>query len=262
MISPLRVEGARPLRARLLSDPRWMVWLLAAVAWLVALGLTIVGPGLADHRVLDATGGLSTSGVLGFLTGWQIMIAATMLPTTIPMVQYFGRASLDQPNGRSALFVFLLAYVLLWTAFGITALILDSGLHWLAWQAPWLAERGWILAGSTLMLAGAFQFSPIKDRCLRECRHPMSFMLHYYRRGYRPAFEIGIRQGLHCLGCCWALMLVMFGVGVGNLAWMAAIAGIMLLEKTSRMGRRLVPYVGGALICCGLLVLVRGAVTN
>src|SRR5215213_7708277 len=106
MISPQRVEGARPLRVRLLSDPRWMVWLLAAVAWLVALGLTIVGPGLADHRVLHTTDRLSASGFLG---GWQVMIAATMLPTTIPMVQYFGRASLDQPNGRSALFVFLLA---------------------------------------------------------------------------------------------------------------------------------------------------------
>lgn len=235
-----------------------MVWLIAAAAWTVALTLTLSGSELGDHRSLDTSGGLNWRSVTAFLAGWQVMIAATMLPTTIPMLQHFGRASLNQPRGRSALVVFVLAYVLLWTVFGLATLVADAGLHWAARQLPWLAEHGWILAGGTLALAGAFQFSRIKDRCLRECRHPMSFMAHYYKRGYRSAFEIGLRQGIHCVGCCWALMLVMFGVGVGNLAWMAAIAGIMLLEKTSRIGRRMVPYVGATLIITGVLVIARG----
>jgi predicted metal-binding membrane protein len=202
---------------------------------------------------------LTVATLAAFLLGWQIMIAATMLPTTIPMLQHFGRASLAQPGGGLSLTAFMAAYVVLWTAFGLAALMLDGGLHWLVSQQPALGEREWLFKGGVLILAGAFQFSPIKDRCLRECRHPMSFMLHHYRRGIAGGWQVGLRHGLHCIGCCWALMLVMFAVGVGNLAWMAAIAGIMLLEKTSRIGRRLVPYVGGALMVTGLLVLVRGA---
>jgi predicted metal-binding membrane protein len=257
MISAPAGEQASSLRARLLADPRWLVWLVTATAWLAALLLSSSGSNFADHRGLD--GGLTIGVMLTFLVGWQVMIAAMMLPTTIPMLQHFGRASLNQPSGRSALLVFVVAYALLWTVFGIGALFLDAGIHWLVQTTSWLAERPWMVSGVTLTLAGLFQFSSIKDRCLRECRHPVSFMVHHYRRGYRAAFEIGLRHGLHCLGCCWALMLVMFGVGVGNLAWMAAIAGIMLLEKTSRMGRRLVPYVGGAFIANGMVLLLRGA---
>jgi predicted metal-binding membrane protein len=254
------VSRPAPARgARLLGDPRWMVWLAAALAWLVALGVGPLGGGLADHRMLDTPSGLTPGSLAVFLLGWQVMIAATMLPTTIPMLQHFGRASLAQPRGGFALAAFVGAYVGLWTAFGIAALVLDAALHWLAGQQPWLGEREWLFKGVVLSLAGAFQFSPIKDRCLRECRHPMSFMMHYYRRGIAGGWQVGLRHGLHCIGCCWALMLVMFAVGVGNLAWMAAIAGIMLLEKTSRIGRKLVPYVGGALMATGLLVLVRGA---
>jgi predicted metal-binding membrane protein len=235
-----------------------MVWLVAAVAWLVALGVGPLGSGLADHRMLDAPEGLTLAALAAFLLGWQVMVAATMLPTTIPMLQHFGRASLKQPRGGPALAAFVGAYVALWTVFGFVALVLDGGLHWLVSQQPWLAERDWLFKGFALILAGGFQFSPIKDRCLSECRHPMSFMLHHYRRGIAGGWQVGLRHGLHCIGCCWALMLVMFTVGVGNLGWMAAIAGIMLLEKTSRIGRRLVPYVGAALVVTGVLVLVRG----
>jgi predicted metal-binding membrane protein len=208
--------------------------------------------------MLEAPSGLTLAALVAFLLGWQIMIAATMLPTTIPMLQHFGRASLSQPKGGLALAAFVSAYVVLWTAFGLAALALDGVLHWLVIQQPLLGEREWLFKGAVLIIAGAFQFSPIKDRCLRECRHPMSFMLHHYRRGIAGGWQVGFRHGLHCVGCCWALMLVMFAVGVGNLAWMAAIAGIMLMEKTSRIGRRLVPYVGGVLIATGVLVIARG----
>jgi predicted metal-binding membrane protein len=243
----------------LLGNPRWMVWTVALAAWLVALATGPLGGGLADHRVLDAQDGVTFTALSAFLLGWQVMIAATMLPTTIPMLQHFGRASLGQPRGRIAMSAFVGAYVALWTLFGILALLLDRILHSLVNQWPWMGEHDWLLKGLVLILAGVFQFSPIKDRCLRECRHPMSFMLHHYRRGVGAGWEIGLRHGLHCLGCCWALMLVMFAVGVGNLAWMAAIAGIMLMEKTSRIGRRLVPYVGAAFMFSGLLIIARGA---
>jgi predicted metal-binding membrane protein len=102
------------------------------------------------------------------------------------------------------------------------------------------------------VLAGAFQFSKLKDRCLDHCRHPALFLLRHYRRGVGAGFRLGAFHGLFCLGCCWALMLVMFAVGIANLAWMAPLALLMLYEKAGRHGRRVVRPVGVLLIGLGI----------
>jgi predicted metal-binding membrane protein len=106
-----------------------------------------------------------------------------------------------------------------------------------------------------LATAGAFQFSALKDRCLSECRHPAAFLLRHYRRGTGAAFTLGRRHGLLCAGCCWALMLLMFAAGVSNLWWMAALATLMLVERTSPAGTRVVPVAGVVLLACAALVL-------
>jgi predicted metal-binding membrane protein len=106
-----------------------------------------------------------------------------------------------------------------------------------------------------LALAGAFQFSSLKDACLRQCRHPGAYLLRHYRRGVREAFELGRGHGLFCVGCCWALMLVMFAAGVANLWWMAALTAVMVYEKTGSGGRRAVPTTGLALLLFATLVL-------
>jgi predicted metal-binding membrane protein len=95
-------------------------------------------------------------------------------------------------------------------------------------------------------LAGVFQFSSMKDRCLDVCRRPAVYLHHHYRRGIGQAFRLGRGHGLFCLGCCWALMLVMFAVGMANLAWRAVLAGLMAYEKAGRHGRRLAPVTGVA----------------
>jgi predicted metal-binding membrane protein len=104
-----------------------------------------------------------------------------------------------------------------------------------------------------------FQFSDLKDRCLRECRHPGPFLLQHYRRGAAGAFALGRRHGLFCLGCCWALMLVGFAVGVASLWWMAALTAVMVYEKTGRSGDQAVAPIGIALIVAGTLALVTPA---
>jgi predicted metal-binding membrane protein len=109
-----------------------------------------------------------------------------------------------------------------------------------------------LLGGGTPSLAGVFQFSSLKDRCLTECRHPAAYLLRHYRRGPRAAFRLGWGHGLYCLGCCWALMLVMFSVGVADLGWMAAMAGLMAYEKLGRHGR-------GAAIATGVAALALAA---
>ena len=111
------------------------------------------------------------------------------------------------------------------------------------------------MAGGTLLLAGAFQFSALKEACLEKCRAPRSFLLNHYRQGAAGGFALGLRHGAFCLGCCWALMLVMVVVGIANLAWMAPLAALMLYEKVGRHGGRLVRPVGVALILLGLLVM-------
>ena len=199
----------------------------------------------------------SSSGIARFRGARLLRIAA---PLTLVAAAATAAAIALEP--RRALLGYLAAYAAVWTGFALLALLGDTAVHAAVGRSAWLGDRPWLISGLALLGAGAFQFSPLKERCLRECRHPLSFLMHHYRRGLRAAWDLGIRHGLFCLGCCWALMLVMFAVGVGNLAWMAGLTGVMLVEKTARWGRRLVPAVGTALVTGGVLVLLRGALSR
>ena len=120
----------------------------------------------------------------------------------------------------------------MWSAFGALAFAGDAALHAGVAASPWLAAHDWAIAPSVLMLAGAFQFSSLKDACLRACRHPASFLRRHYRRGPRGGLALGVRHAAFCVGCCWALMLVMFAAGAASLIWMAALTALMVHEKT------------------------------
>ncbi len=113
-----------------------------------------------------------------------------------------------------------------------------------------------------LALAGAFQFTPLKDACLDKCRHPAQFLTRHYRRGTAGAFLLGVRHGAFCLGCCWALMLVLFAAGMASLLWMAALTALMVHEKTRPNGARAVPVSGVALLAAASVVLAYGASTG
>ena len=105
-----------------------------------------------------------------------------------------------------------------------------------------------LIPAATLAFAAVYQFTPLKDACLKACRHPGIYLMHNYRRGPLNGLRIGFGHALYCLGCCWALMLVMFAAGVAHLAWMGALATIMFVEKTAPIGNRLVAPVGAALL--------------
>ena len=129
----------------------------------------------------------------------------------------------------------------------------DMQIHRLVDSWGWLAEHTWVIGSAIFAIAGLFQFTPLKESCLKECRSPFGFFVRYYRRGAGHAWRLGLRHGLFCLGCCWALMLVMFGVGVGSLAWMLALAGVMVIEKVTRRGTLLSPVVGIAMLVLAVL---------
>ena len=197
--------------------------------------------------------------VPAFLLSWQVMLAAMMLPSSLPLVRLFARASAGQPRPRAAMAGFLGGYALVWTAFGALAFGFDTGVHATVDASPWLQYHTWILGAGVLVLAGAFQFSSLKYACLDKCRHPAQFMRRFYRRGARGGLQLGVRHGAFCLGCCWALMLVMFSVGVASLVAMAFLTVLMVYEKTQPLGRQVVPVAGMTLFAMALLTAVYSA---
>ena len=204
-----------------------------AVAWALAVGAEISGRGTALHHDALIEGKLPYAlALVLFLVAWQAMIAAMMVPSSLPLLRLFAAAATGQPRPRAAIAAFLGGYALVWTAFGWLAFVGDTMVHATVDRTPWLQHHEWLIAGGTLALAGAFQFSALKDRCLEVCRHPGAFLLRHYERGLPGAFALGRRHGLFCLGCCWALMLLMFAAGVANLWWMAGLTALMVYEKT------------------------------
>jgi len=191
-----------------------------------------------------------------FLVGWQVMIAAMMLPSSLPLIHLFKRAAAAQPHAERVKAAFLVGYVVVWTGFGLLAFGGDVSVHATVDRWPWLAARPWLIGGLTLLLAGGFQFSALKDQCLSECRHPAAYLTRYYQRGVGAAFRLGRGHGLFCLGCCWALMLVSFAAGIANLAWMALLTLVMVYEKTGRGGARAAKPIGGGFLALAGLVLL------
>jgi predicted metal-binding membrane protein len=190
------------------------------------------------------------------------MIAAMMLPSSLPLVRLFAKASAGQRRPGAAMAGLLGGYALVWSAFGALALAFDLGVHAAVDASPWLHDHEWLIGGSVLALAGAFQFTSLKDACLDKCRHPGQFMLRFYERGTGGGFRFGARHGLFCVGCCWALMLVMFAAGVASLVWMALLTALMVHEKTQPGGRRAVPVTGVALLAMASVVLLASAHAN
>jgi predicted metal-binding membrane protein len=227
------------------------------LAWGVAVVAELTGHAKdVHHGALIEGGHLPMWAALGLFTlAWQLMIAAMMLPSSLPMVQGFRTVTGDQRRSGSLLTAFLGGYASVWTLFGAVAFIGDIFVHRAVDAWPWLHAHPWLIAGGTLVVAGSFQLSSLKDRCLSQCRNPGAFLLRYYRRGERSAFALGLRHGIFCVGCCWALMLVMFGAGVANLWWMAALTALMTYEKAAASGDRAVPVAGAVLLLAGLLVL-------
>jgi predicted metal-binding membrane protein len=187
------------------------------------------------------------------------MIAAMMLPSSLPMIGLFSRISAQQPRPRLVRAAFLSGYFLVWTLFGCLALGGDMVIHRTVHASPWLAAHSWLIAAGVLVGAGVFQFTPLKDACLKACRNPGSFLLTHYHRGVGEAFVLGRDHGLFCLGCCWALMLVSFAAGVANLTWMVLMTLLMVFEKTGPRGDRGVLPIGVSLIALGCLVAIHPA---
>lgn len=185
-----------------------------------------------------------------FLAAWALMLLAMMLPTTASLVVLFERVVSRRHDRRRLLGALLGGYLSVWMAVGVAAYVVDQGLHGVADGWPALADRGWVLVAAAVASAGIYQWSGYKERCLVRCRTPAAVIMTGWR-GRVPlgeAYRIGRAHAVSCVGCCWALMLIMFAVGAGNLGWLLALTAVMTVEKTVSWGRALTRPVGGALL--------------
>jgi predicted metal-binding membrane protein len=210
-----------------------------------------------DHRhATTATMGMS-AGL--FLAVWVAMMIATMFPAVAPMVLMFARIGASKRTaGQPSVPVrlFLAGYLLVWSALGVLAYGLASGAEALAVRVHLIADNAPRIGGALIVVAGAYQFSKLKDRCLTECRSPLAFVMQHWRDGRAGAVRMGIHHGWHCAGCCWALMAMLFPIGMMNIAALAAVTAFIYAEKVLP-GATVLRYAAGvALIMFGLAVMV------
>ncbi len=255
-----QVRGAHGDAVAGVADTRWLTVMAAAMggAWLVVVLAQLTGSARALHHHALIEGGPPLWVALPlFLVAWQVMIAAMMLPASVPAVRVFARASARLGRPGLAMAAFLAAYATVWTAFGLAAFLGDLALHGLVDATPWLDARPWLIEASVLILAGAYQFVPLKRRGLAACRHPAGQLRG--GAGIEPsAAWLGFRHAVDCVACSWALMLLMFAAGFANLLWMAALAAVMAYETLGRHGQRGAWVVGILLLGLAGLVVLTG----
>jgi predicted metal-binding membrane protein len=189
-----------------------------------------------------------------FLITWLVMMVAMMFPSVAPMTLAYAAVTRSRGEGYLPTAVFVLGYIFVWAASGLVPLGVQQAVNQI-WMSPpsWLPRVG----GAAIILAGVYQFTPLKDTCLRACRSPLGFiMTHNFGSGLPGAGRAGASHGLYCLGCCWALMAVLAVIGLMNIAWMAVIAAVFFIEKNVHRGDLLPRAVGVACMVGGLAVLV------
>jgi predicted metal-binding membrane protein len=201
-----------------------------------------------------AMGGIAMMGAGLFLITWVVMMVAMMFPSVAPMTLAFASVSRARGEGTFPSAVFVLGYLLVWAAAGLIPLGALQGVNLVWMTPPWWFPRA---AGIAIIIAGVYQFTPLKDACLRACRSPLGFIVsHDFGGGAPGAMRAGATHGLYCLGCCWALMAVLAVLGLMNLAWMAVIAAVFFIEKNVRFGDLLPKAVGVACVVGGLALIL------
>jgi predicted metal-binding membrane protein len=191
---------------------------------------------------------------------WIVMMAGMMLPSAAPMLLlYAGAARRRAGDGRATLRVYAMAagYILVWVAFSLGATLLQRILSALFVLSPMMEATSPRVSGALLILAGAYQFTPLKRACLASCSSPVAFLMQRWRDGTAGAFRLGVEHGVLCVGCCWALMLLLFAGGVMNLAVIGALTAFVLIEKLTPFGPRSVWMTGTALVLVGVWVMTR-----
>lgn len=238
------------------------IWPLNRDRIILLAGSTVITGVAWLYVVRTATGHERMSMDVGALfVMWTVMMVAMMLPSTLPFVLVF-RAEQVHREARQAPMTpvgfFVAGYFAVWIVFSAACALLQQVLHQQSLLSPMMAAASPLLAGAILVVAGVYQWTPMKNACLRHCRSPLTFLLSDWRDGAAGAFRMGAGHGLFCVGCCWMLMLLPFSAGVMNLLWMAGITVLLLLEKAAPGGEWTARVCGAVLALAGAYVMYYG----
>jgi predicted metal-binding membrane protein len=237
----------------------WLALGLALAAWLAILAWpgSPYGHSLGHPHHPVGRGAYAIS-IIVFGTAWTLMIIAMMLPTASALFKRFDRVVRRRPERWLLVGAVATGFVVTWLMVGFFFWAAQSVVQAAVTSAGLLGNRPEVVGGGVLVAAGLYQFTPMKYRCLDACRSPQSFVYRYWRGGDPglDAFRIGVSYGVSCVGCCWMLMVVLFGLGLTSLIWMFGVATVMAIEKTASFGPRLVKPVGGLLLAFGIVSAV------
>jgi predicted metal-binding membrane protein len=239
----------------------WIWIVLGAGTGMTAIAMTLGSgmPGVAAMLMETAAWSPGYAGLMFAM--WWVMMAAMMLPSAAPTVLLVTTLASDRTVDAKPLpvtaMLFASGYLLVWCGFSVAATLLQWGLDEAGLLSETMAFDNGTAVGAVLIAVGIYEWTPLKDACLRHCRSPTEFLVRHWRQGAPGAVLNGMRHGLFCLGCCWLLMALPFVGGLMNLAWIAAIALLVLLEKTIPRGEQIGLLAGALSIEWGLVSLIR-----
>jgi predicted metal-binding membrane protein len=240
------------------------VALVTTLAWAYLFRLDhLMSAGLRDESMMAAMGmsvERAWTGLDALFTFamWSVMMVGMMAPTALPMLLVFAPAQATRGQKSLSLptLAFGLGYVGVWTGFSAGATLAQYELHRAALLSPAMASSSTRLTGAILLAAGAYQLTHWKAKCLMHCRSPLGFFMTNWRDGVWGAFQMGFRHGAYCLGCCWALMCLLFVVGIMNLLWIGILTGFVLIEKIGPAGAITSRIAGAAMVILGIAVIL------
>ncbi len=229
---------------------------ITAIAWMYLFFLAAQMATMGSPFAMPMTSAWTDRDLALMWTMWAVMMAAMMVPSAVPMISAYS-TTISSPNAKlhGSTPLFVVGYLVAWSGFAAIATTTQWLLHDAALVDAMGASKNGILGGAILVGAGGYQFTGLKQSCLKKCRTPLGFLLNEWRDGRGGAAVMGLRHGTFCIGCCWALMAMLFVLGVMNLWWIAAVAAIVLLEKLvpSEMLTRML---GGTLALWGTALIV------
>lgn len=198
------------------------------------------------HFAAESQGDL----LIAFVAGWVVMLVAMMLPTSLPLLALFSRLARERRDHWVLVSLVIAGYIGVWLIFGFAAYLAGDPLLRALSLEHWAYMNGKWIAAATLLIAGIYQFTPLKYRCLDKCRSPFSFVTGHWtgRNEKRQALWLGAHHGIFCVGCCWSLMLLMFTIGAGSVGWMFALGALMAIEKNLPWGKHFARGLGFALL--------------
>lgn len=227
-------------------------------AWIVAMARDMYGP-MTGASAWMMTRHWDVPHLLLLWAMWAVMMAGMMLPSAAPFILLYGaaaRRTAQQTSGRQV-YALGAGYLVAWTGFSLGATVLQRALGTLLLLTPMMGAVDSHVIAILLLVAGGYQWTPLKHACLRQCRSPLGFLMSRWRRGSFGAFRMGLEHGTYCVGCCWALMLLLFAGGVMNLLVIAGLTAVVAFEKLVPLGPQSAKISGAIMMGAGLWMLVR-----